>query len=640
MKHEVILDEISRACGHIDTFRKKKLIDAFGDVYILDDGNPFGDYLFAAFSASKEVEGRCVFVMSEQGERNWLFSNPEAEQIVTDDFTNEDSLQNTTVLFTMHCKSMAEKSKAEQQQLLMRLEKWLSIAANSPSLQMMVLPIIPLPQELPKGITSLAEREYDYALAHREPTEAEAFYLQIESLCRCYVRDHGAKVNLLRYANLYGPGVDLWEDFSFEAMIAMAQQTKSITVTQTDAEQVVSCVYIVDAFKAILSAMYSRKNGQIFNVAAGAVTLRQIKESFYNAFSEIYSLSMQLQPTSILRYRALNGLKLSKFGFKTYTKMAENIYRMGIYYTDQLYNMMRCIPIYSGRLEHIKSLEMEILKFVDGVCKEHGIQYFLAGGSLLGAIRHQSIIPWDDDLDIGMLREDFEKFRRVCPGLVTEQFTYESPQNDSGSHYQFDKIRLKNTYFSTNYSSTFRIRDGVFFDVIIYDQTSNCDLLAKWQVVAVDYWTRALNIRWFNKPRRGMAYRASKLLLPIMRIFPLRFYHWVFERLVRAYSKKKNAKYLIDGIGQNIRKGRFPKEWLAETERVPFGDMMAPIPKGYDGYLRHFYGDHYMELLPISKRTSGHHIARIDLGGYLFEKTPDPTFRDVNIDGELFESEK
>ena len=125
-----------------------------------------------------------------------------------------------------------------------------------------------------------------------------------------------------------------------------------------------------------------------------------------------------------------------------------------------------------------------------------------------------------------------------------------------------------------------------------------------------------------------------------MRLFPLSFYHWVFERAVRFYAGKKNARYLIDGIGQNIKKGRFPKELLTDVEYVDFGDMQAPIPKGYDAYLRHFYGDRYMELLPVSKRASGHHLARIDLGGYLFSDTPDAAFRDVAIAGELYEQEK
>ncbi len=640
MKHEILVDEITRGCNQIDTYCKKKYIKNFENVYVLDDGNPFGDYIFSVFSASQKVNGQCFYVSPDATERGWIFADPEEEQVITDDFINSPSLNDALVLFTINCLETAEKSEAEQQAVLGRLNKWLLMVSDSPSAKLLVLPIIPSPQELPEGITSLAEREYDYALAHREPTAAEAFYLKLESLCRECVGRHGAHVNLLRFANLYGPAVDLFENFSFKSFFGEIRQTGSITITQRDAEEVFSCAYIVDAFKAILSALYSQKKGHIFNVASKTVTLRKIKTAFYDAFPGNYSLSLQLEPTATMTYRCLNSLKLAKFAYKTHTGLEEDVYRIGTYYADTVYDMMRCIPVYSGRLEHIKNLEMEILKFVDSVCREHNIQYFLAGGSLLGAIRHQSIIPWDDDLDIGMLREDFEKFRKVCPTVMTERFTYESPQNDSGSHYQFDKIRLKNTYFSTNYSSGFRIRDGVFFDVIIYDQTSNNETVSKWQIRAVDLWTRALNIRWHNKPRKGMAYKLSKRLLPVMRLFPLSFYHVVFERLVRWFEKKRNAKFLIDGIGQNIRKGRFPKEWLSETEYVPFGDMMAPIPKGYDGYLRHFYGDHYMELLPISKRTSGHHIARIDLGGYLFDKTPDPAFRDVHIDGELFETEK
>ncbi len=637
--HEVILDEISRACDYVWAPKKRNPIVSFKNVYVLDDTNPFGDYLFAVFSASKATKGSCCYVQTGEEQRDWLFATPRPEQLIADDFTADASLEEATVLVSVNCLDEKYQSESVRTAFLQRLEKWLSISANSQKARFAVLPIIPLPEKLPQDITSLAEREYDYYLAHKELTTAEAFYLQIEALCRQYVRDSGAKVNLLRMVNLYGPGVDLWEGFSFQKLVADSNTDGQIVVDQADATTTVSATYILDAFMALVACLKSPKIGNVFNVAGVAVTVCDIKQAYHTAFRDKYALSMQLQSSDKMEYRALNSLKLFKLGYNTRTELSENVYRLGIYYNDQLYDMMRCIPVYSGRLEKIKSLEMEILKFVDRVCRENDIQYFLAGGSLLGAVRHKSIIPWDDDLDIGMLREDFEKFRRVCPGLMTEQFTYESPQNDSGSHYQFDKIRLKNTYFSTNYSSTFRIRDGVFFDVIIYDQTSNNATLSKWQIKIVDYWTRALNIRWYNKPRRGMAYRQSKLLLPFMRIFPLSFYHWMFERLVRFYSKKKNAKYLIDGIGQNIRKGRFPKEWLTQTEYVPFGDMMAPIPKGYDGYLRHFYGDRYMELLPISRRTSGHYIARIDLGGYLFDDKPDASFREVALDGELYEKD-
>ncbi len=630
--HEVILDEIARAAGEVDRFIKKKWIAPLQDVYVLCDGNRFGEYIFAALRAAKSVVGNVRYVPLTGTVPTWVFGEPE-DGAVMESFAALSP--GSTVLVSVNCFDTAAQAAVTD-----NLEKWMAAVAAGSACTAYILPIIPSPEEIPEGITSLAEREYDYYLAHKETTLPEQYYLAVEGLCRRYVRDHGLKAILLRYANIYGPEMEYIEGFSFKDFIKECGETGTVSVTQADAEHSISCTYAVDAFTAILWAMRSGKLGHVFNATATALTLKTVKESFQKAFSNLYALSVNITPVEHVRAHVLNSLKLRRYGWGNFTGIGDNAYRMGLYYTNQLYDMLRCLPVYSGRLEKIKSLEMDVLKFVDKVCRENGIRYFLAGGSLLGAVRHGSIIPWDDDLDIGMLREDFEKFRRICPGLVPEKFTYESPQNDSGSHYHFDKLRLQNTYFSTRYSSTFRIRDGIFFDVIIYDQTSNNSFLAKLQIILVSMWTRVINIRWYNKPRRKVHYRLSKLALPVMRLLPFSFFHWVFERMVRAYSKKKNAKYLIDGIGQNIKKGRFPKEWLTETEYVDFGDMKAPIPKGYDDYLRHFYGDHYMELLPISKRASGHHIARIDLGGYLFSDEPDGGFRDVNIEGELYEQDK
>ncbi len=637
--HEVMLDEIVRAAEHIKGFKKKKLIGKIDNVYMISDGNLFADYVFAVFNSSKDVEGKSHFVVDEKEEKQWIFGEPEDENIVLDTYSADSFVEDAIILLSVNCCDKKYADAEEQAKFIEKLEKWLAISANSPSAQMFFLPIIQSPQEIPEGITSLAEREYDYYLAHKERTLAEDFYLSLEALCRKYVRDRGAKANLLRYNNIYGPAIDYIEGFSFKSFVEESSKTGKISITKADAENYISCTYVVDAFKAILSAIYSGKQGNVFNVSGATLTVKCIKETFHNAFKDLYSLSVELPKIEKENYYALSSLKLSKFGWKVLTNFEDNIYRLGLYYTDALYDMMRQLPIYSGRLEKIKKLELDVLKFVDQICRENNIQYFLAGGSLLGAVRHQNIIPWDDDLDIGMLREDFEKFRRVCPGLMIDKFTYESPQNDSGSHYHFDKIRLKNTYFSTNYSSTFKIRDGIFFDVIIYDQTSNIQFFTKLQIKLLAIWTRVINVRWYNKPRKKVHYRLTKMALPIMRLIPFSFYHWLFERLVRMYSKKKNAKYLIDGIGQNIRKGRFPKELLTEVEYVDFGDMKAPIPKGYDAYLRHFYGDRYMELLPISMRASGHHIARIDLSGYLYSDEPDPAFREVNISGELYEND-
>ena len=119
--------------------------------------------------------------------------------------------------------------------------------------------------------------------------------------------------------------------------------------------------------------------------------------------------------------------------------------------TGIAYDTTDNVAFYDGKISQIQALELQILKEIDKICRENDIRYFLAGGTLLGAVRAGGFIPWDDDLDIGMLREDFEKFRKVCKGKLKGEFSYSC--GDTGAHYTIDKIRLDDTYFSTNFSS-------------------------------------------------------------------------------------------------------------------------------------------------------------------------------------------
>ncbi|MEE1198068.1 MAG: LicD family protein [Acutalibacteraceae bacterium] len=635
--HEIIIDELDRAADPsavdlTDVALKIK------NTYCVSDGNILNDFVFSAFNAFKN---NCPnFYVGDTTDKRWCFGEPNQDQILADDLLDEDVADNSTIILSVNCRDTKYKKAELRVAFLKKLERWIVLTEKRPSIKLILLTIIESPKELPDGITQYAEREYDYYLAHKKPTVAEKFYLDIEALCRQHVRDNDAKANILRYTNIFGPNIELIENFSFEKFIKQSAKAGCVEITADDATNHFSCTYIVDAFIAILSVVASGKNGNIFNATADIVSLKAIKEAFHAAFPDLYSLKVDIPASNENHYHCLHDLKLSNYGWDIHTDFADNVYRMGLFYTDKLYDMLRMIPIYSGKLEKIKSLEMEILKFVDKVCRENNINYFLAGGSLLGAIRHGEIIPWDDDLDIGMLREDFEKFRKICPNLMVDPFTYESPQNDSGSHYHFDKIRLKNTYFSTQYSNHFKIRDGVFFDIIVYDQTSSNKFLTKLHMRMLKAWTRVINVKWYNEPRRNIHYHLTKIALPFMRLIPLSFFHWFFEMMLKFYKHKKNAKYLVDGIGQNIMKGPFPKEWVAETKYVTFGDIQAPVPVNAEAYLTHFFSSKYNLLLPISKRTSGHHIARIDLGGYLFEETPDKSFRDVDISGELYEQEK
>ena len=93
------------------------------------------------------------------------------------------------------------------------------------------------------------------------------------------------------------------------------------------------------------------------------------------------------------------------------------------------------------------------------------------------------------------------------------------------------------------------------------------------------------------------------------------FLEWMQRRCLTLFARSKKSAYLYDGMGRNIRRGTFPKEWLGEAILVDFEGYRFPVPKEYDKYLTYLYGD-YMQMIPVSERRTSHAIVLMDLGEY------------------------
>jgi phosphorylcholine metabolism protein LicD len=616
--HDDEVIEAVRAATRLELVKKPSSIDfeTFGD------GSPFAEYCRDAVAAIAK-------------ERNRLGTLRRRKSVI--EFAAVD------------CTSpQANAGDAGLKAFLAELDKRARVATGKSRRFIVVFARIEEPKQLPDGITALAEHEYDHYLRTTRRTAGEDRYLIVEEACRRAVREYGANVSMTRGANIVCPKADVPECCDAGKWTQEAVRSGRMSVDAADAGRMVSAIAAHDAFATALVIGLRGKRGHTYNIGgAPSVSVADIKFALQRDAPVPFSISADIPASPKREWHGLDDLKAMALypseadapNFVDRMPASEICYRLALNALDRPYDTMRDLTVYSGKLGIIRAQEIETLKIIDRICRENGIRYFLAGGSLLGAIRHGGMIPWDDDLDIGMLREDFEKFRRVCPGLVPATHSYESPQDGkgrNGSHYHFDKIRLRNSYFSTKYSNLFTIEDGIFLDIIVYDRTSNSKTMTALHIYAIRLLTFALNVRWRNGSRPGRHEAKTKLLLPFMRILPLSFFHWMFEVVVKWYSHFKKAKYLIDGLGQNIRKGRFPREWLEDTEYRDFDGIKAPVPTGYDGYLRHFYGPRYMELLPPCQRISGHHLARVDLGARIFPSGGDAV-REMDIRGELFE---
>lgn len=432
--------------------------------------------------------------------------------------------------------------------------------------------------------------------------------------------------NLLIFDKIIGPGC------KNESLFNIADD--KISATDDDVSVIHGYTYLRDALTAVLLSLDKLKNGNIYNVSSFKASDYEIKQKIHSLFSEKFSFECTLSAQTEKKIKALCPLKIKSEGF------CETDIETAIYLTASSafgfeHDYGKNLHQYCSKLDILKKTETEILKEIDRICKKNDIKYFLTGGSLLGAVRYGKSIPWDDDLDIGMLREDFEKFRKVCPLEIDKtKFAYASYTTEENCHYLFDKIRLKNTYFSTKFSSQYKIEDGVFVDVFVYDATSPQKKKQSLHINLVKTAIRFLNLRWTGKADRSMnGYKLTRLVKPFVMKVPFKTLHRFSDSMLKLYNGK-NSDFLIDGTGLNINRGAFRREYLENLTAIDFEGIRVPVPEKYDEFLKHVYGENYLSEPSLYQRTGTHDFVRLDLGEYITDNWE--INKQQSLDGELF----
>ncbi len=641
MNQLIFSDEIKSLSSKLNKLLLSKNLGAsFESIYIIADNNPVAEYIAAGFSAN--LEDKTFFVNAFQNatvNKDFCETNGINIKFVdVDTLCSLDSVKNTVFILLLDSNSCDEK--------------WFEVldicsqkAKQSSTNKIAIGTILPCLRDIPDGINCFAEREYNYFVETlvTDKTDAENFYIKLEKKCRQIAKTEFKSINIFRFDNLFGPNGAKTPNVDFEAIINDAFTSGKVEITEADYCTSFSCVATADAAYALTKALYTARIGHIYNLSLYNVTLADLKNSIFKGYSDRITLSANVKPyeESDKHYYQLSHLKAQSAGLfpkKLVQTFKDMMYRTVTSISGNEYDVQKQLTFYQGKLQRLKDIEIDILAEIDRICKKHDIKWFLAGGSLLGAVRENKSIAWDDDLDIGFLREDFEKFKKVAPLELDKKYYYSSPWTDDDCHYYIDKIRLKSSYFSTAYSSHFTLEDGVFVDLIVYDQTSSNRLLEKFQIKFICMMVAALRIRWYNQPKKPR-YKFWKRVLPILRLIPWKTLHKLFDFSATMFSKNKKAEYLLDSTGQHIRNGRFPKYYLEELTEAEFDGMMCPIPVHYDEYLSFFYGPNYFPKPSISSQVGAHKIARMDLGEFIFEDKQPGDFREVNIDGELFEDE-
>lgn len=128
------------------------------------------------------------------------------------------------------------------------------------------------------------------------------------------------------------------------------------------------------------------------------------------------------------------------------------------------------IELDKDTLRRLQHTELELLREVDRICRKNHIHYNIIAGTLLGAVRHGGFIPWDDDADVAMMRQDYEKFCKVCvTDLDMEKFYFQDQKNTKGYRWGYGKLRRKDTLFLREYQEHMPYGQGVFIDIFPLD---------------------------------------------------------------------------------------------------------------------------------------------------------------------------
>ena len=468
----------------------------------------------------------------------------------------------------------------------------------------------------PNGITALSEREL-YALCNYDSgfKIASAVY-RFEKSLKKYSDKFDIKI--LRYTNILCSKFDA--SGFINSIFTDISENNRIELCSNDYQNNISITYIVDVIKDIFILVEKGLKGNVYNGSSVKCTVAELKNTLYKLTCssgvdlELKKIECAEEINKVLSTRKIDSLFVAE-----HTTSLENILEKTIYDSEDEFITGYVKETYEGKISRIRAEEKDMLLEVDRICKKHNINYYLVGGSLLGAVRNNGFIPWDDDVDICMLREDFQKFRKICPEELSEKYAYQSYRNEKTTHYIYDKIRLKGTYFSSEHSGKYNdMENGVFLDIFVFDKTANSKMLQKLHVFLIVMFRRFIHIRWTKEAVSGKFAFVSKLLLPLVCVLPFSFYHYAFEFILRLFEKNRQSRFVLDGIGLYVKKGALPLSWVTENNPVSFEGEKLPGVKDSNSYLSMWYGENYMTPPELSKRMSGHVISRLDMGEYLF----------------------
>ena len=251
--------------------------------------------------------------------------------------------------------------------------------------------------------------------------------------------------------------------------------------------------------------------------------------------------------------------------------------------------------------EEVKKIQLELLDVVADFCEKNGINYWIDAGSLIGAIRHKGYIPWDDDIDIGMLRPDYERFVELFSNRDDRYYLF-CPEKSKDVYCPHGKVcDTTTTLYEPDITG---FKSCVNIDVFIYDNVP--DEATARKMYKIRERNRLFHGVKFAKNRpsgNGLRRMLVYALRYALKLFPKDFF---VQRMVKNAQKHRNQETKYIGSFTTYSHMICEKDVFDGFTTAEFEGKHYQVPAGYDKFLTACYGD-YMQLPPVEKRVSHHH---------------------------------
>lgn len=277
------------------------------------------------------------------------------------------------------------------------------------------------------------------------------------------------------------------------------------------------------------------------------------------------------------------------------------------YPDDFLKEEIRCDYIVSTKQKKIWAVELDLLNKLLGVCQKYGIKVFAFAGTLLGAVRHHGFIPWDDDIDVCLLREDYDKLLSVAEKEFQYPYFFQTAYTDKRFHIGYARLRNSTTTGFIPYNDDYNYNNGIFIDIFIMNGYTDNVLKLMLQIFQIRFVEKLIHSYYVDiNEKSGI----KKCLMRITKWMDNRFIS--YDRLLESYYKlitrydRNSDKVTILTSSKWFRERYWCwKRDLNTSIMVPFENIHIPVPEHYDEVLKNAYGD-YMIFPPREKRGKWH----------------------------------